>query len=160
MKWRKSALRLARLYQRIRNIQRDFLHQLTTHLAKTKLKVSGLVQNQKLARHIADVGWGEFRRMLAYKRVWYGSQLIVADQYFPSSKTCSACGHVLEVLALEEREWVCPACSAHQDRDVNAAKNLLLAGLRPATGSSPGRGACLSAPRASRQAGGHRRAGG
>ncbi|MBE3574678.1 MAG: IS200/IS605 family element transposase accessory protein TnpB [Firmicutes bacterium] len=129
---RKSALRLARLHRRIRNIRKDFLHKLSTHLAKTKrvivvedLNVAGLVQNQRLARHIADMGWGEFRRMLAYKAIWYGSQLLVANRYYPSSKTCSVCGHVLETLPLHVREWTCPACGTHHDRDMNAAKNLL-----------------------------------
>jgi putative transposase len=129
---RKSALRLARLHRRIRNIRQDFLHKLTTHLAKTKrvivvedLNVSGLVKNPTLARHIADMGWGEFRRMLAYKCTWYGSRLLVANRYFPSSKTCSCCGHVLEQLSLDVREWDCPACGTHHDRDVNAARNLL-----------------------------------
>ncbi|MCL8206835.1 MAG: transposase [Actinomycetia bacterium] len=129
---RKSALRLARLHRRVRNIRRDFLHQLTTRLAKTKsvivvedLNVSGLLQNPYLARHVADSGWGEFRRMLAYKCMWYGSRLVVANRYDPSSKTCSACGHVLEALPLDVRVWDCPACGAHHDRDVNAARNLL-----------------------------------
>ncbi|BDG60714.1 RNA-guided endonuclease InsQ/TnpB family protein [Caldinitratiruptor microaerophilus] len=129
---RKSALRLARMHRRVRNIRRDFLHQLTMRLAKTKrvivvedLAVSGLLQNPKLARHIADVGWGEFRRMLVYKCGWYGSQLVVANRYYPSSKTCSCCGHVLEGLPLDVRAWDCPACGTHHDRDVNAARNLL-----------------------------------
>jgi putative transposase len=129
---RKSARWLARLHRRVRNIRRDFLHQLTTHLAKTKsvivvedLNVNGLLQNPYLARHIADSGWSEVRRMLAYKCTWYGSRLVVADRYYPSSKTCSACGHVLEALSLDVREWDCPVCGAHHDRDVNAARNLL-----------------------------------
>lgn len=129
---KKSAVRLARLHRRIRNIRRDFLHKLTTHLAKTKsvivvedLAVSRLLKNQKLARHISDVGWGEFRRMLTYKCTWYGSRLVVANRYYPSSRTCSACGHVLEALPLDVREWDCPVCGTHHDRDVNAARNLL-----------------------------------
>lgn len=129
---RKSALRLARLHRRIRNIRRDFLHRLTTHLAKTKsvivvedLNVSGLLRNPHLARHIADSGWGEFRRLLAYKCAWYGSRLVVANRRYPSSKTCSVCGHVLEALPLDTREWDCPICDTHHDRDVNAARNLL-----------------------------------
>jgi putative transposase len=129
---KKSALRLARLHRRIRNIRRDFLHKLSTHLAKTKqvivvedLSVSGLLKNLKLARQIADVGWGELRRMLAYKTVWYGSQLLVANPYYPSTKTCSACGHVLDKMPLRIREWTCRACGTHHDRDANAAKNLL-----------------------------------
>ncbi len=133
---KKSALRLARLHRRIRHIRQDFLHKVTTHLAKTKrvvvvedLSVSGLLKNPKLARHIADVGWGEFRRMLAYKCPWYGSRLVEANRYFPSSKMCSCCGQVLESLPLDVREWDCPACGAHHDRDVNAAKNLLALAL-------------------------------
>ncbi|PDO10802.1 MAG: transposase [Candidatus Reconcilbacillus cellulovorans] len=129
---KKSALRLARLHRRIRNIRRDFLHKLSTHLAKTKrvivvedLNVAGLLGNQRLARHIADMGWGEFRRMLAYKTVWYGGRLQVANRYYPSSKTCSGCGHVLDKMPLWIREWRCPACGTHHDRDANAAKNLL-----------------------------------
>jgi len=127
-----SALRLARLHRPVRNIRRDFLHQLTTHLAKPKsvivvedLNVNGLLQNPCLARHIADSGWSAFRRMLAYKGTWYGSRRVVADRYYPSRKTCSACGHVLETLSLDVREWACPVCGAHHDRDGNAARNLL-----------------------------------
>lgn len=129
---RKSAQRLARLHQRIRNVRQDFLHKLSTHLTKTKsvivvedLNVSGMLRNRHLARHIADCGWGAFRRMLEYKSVWYGSKLVAANRFFPSSKTCSACGHLLEKLPLGVREWDCPGCGTHHDRDENAARNLL-----------------------------------
>lgn len=131
---KKSAMRLARLHRRIRNIRQDFLHKLSTHLAKTKsvivvedLNVSGILRNRRLARHIADSGWNTFRRMLEYKCTWYGSRLLVANRFYPSSKTCSSpgCGQVLEDLALNVREWTCPECGAHHDRDVNAARNLL-----------------------------------
>ena len=108
---KRAALRLARLHRRIRNIRRDFLHKLTTHLAKTKrvivvedLSVNGLQKNRKLARSIADMGWGEFRRMLEYKCVWYGGRLVKADRCFPSSRVCSRCGQVLEVLPVDIRE--------------------------------------------------------
>ncbi len=119
---RKSALRLARLHRRIRNRRQDFLHKATTALAKTKsviavedLCVRGMVRNRHLARHIADAGWSEFRRLLAYKTVWCGSQLVVAPRFFASSKTCSACG--MEI-----------------DRDLNAALNLAkVAGSSPET---------------------------
>ncbi len=129
---KKSALRLARLYMRIRHIRWDFLHKMTTKLARTKrvvvvedLSVRGLLKNSKLARHIADMGWGEFRRMLAYKCQWYGGRLVIVNRYFPSSKICSCCGQVLESLSLHTREWDCPDCGVQHDRDVNAAKNLL-----------------------------------
>ena len=129
---KKSALQLARLHRRVRNIRQDFLHKLTTELAKTKsvivvedLNVSGMLRNACLARHIADVGWGEFRRQLEYKTKWYGSRLVVANRFYPSSKTCSACGAVQEKMPLSIREWTCPACGTHHDRDINAAKNLL-----------------------------------
>lgn len=128
----KSALRLARLHRRIRNIRGDFLHKLSTELAKTKsiiavedLNVSGLLKNKSFARHIADVGWAEFRRQLGYKTGLYGSRLVVANRFFPSSKTCSACGAVQDRMAVDVREWICPECAKRHDRDVNAARNLL-----------------------------------
>lgn len=85
--------------------------------------------NWGLAQRIADVGWGEFRRMLAYKCGWYGSRLVEANRHFPSSKMCSCCGKVLEALPLDVREWDCPVCGTYHDRDVNAAKNLLALAL-------------------------------
>jgi len=95
----RSALRLARLHRRIRNVRQDFLHKLAAYLAKTKpvivvedLNVSGMLRNRHLARHIADSGWGEFRRMLEYKCAWYGRRSVVANRHYPSSKTCSVCG--------------------------------------------------------------------
>lgn len=128
---RKSAMALARLHRRIRNIRRDFLHKLSTTLAKTKpeiviedLNVQGMMRNDRLARHIADVGWSEFRRMLGYKTLWYGSLLTQINRFYPSSKTCSECGHIMESLALSIREWDCPSCGTHHDRDENASKNL------------------------------------
>ena len=145
---RRSAVQLARLHRRIRNMRTDFLHKLSTTLAKTKsvvvledLNVSGMVRNGHLARHIADAGWGAFRRMLEYKSRWYGSMVVVAPRFLPSSKTCSECGHVLESLALSVRQWVCPACGVEHDRDGNAARNLV-AWYRLSTGSSPGSDAC------------------
>lgn len=129
---KKSVLALARLHRRIRNIRQDFLHQLSTTLAKTKseiviedLNVQGMIQNKHLARHIADVSWGEFRRMLKYKTKWYGSKLILAPRFYSSSKTCSSCGYILNTLSLSIRTWDCPKCGTHHDRDINAAKNLL-----------------------------------
>jgi putative transposase len=141
------ALCVARLHRRVRNVRTDFLHKLSTKLAKTKsvvmledLNVRGMVRNPRLARHIADAGWWSFRRMLEYKAQWYGSRVVIAPRSFPSSKTCAECGAVLETLRLSVRAWTCPACGVEHDRDSNAARNLV-AWYR-ATGSSPGSDAC------------------
>ncbi|WP_205302120.1 RNA-guided endonuclease TnpB family protein, partial [Nonomuraea montanisoli] len=93
------------------------------------LAVTNMVRNRKLAKAISDCGWGVFRRMLNYKTARYGRQLIVVDRWLPSSKTCSACGHLLTQLPLGIRAWQCPSCGTRHDRDVNAAKNILAAGL-------------------------------
>lgn len=142
---RQSALALARLHRRIKNVRKDFLRKLSSDLAKTKpvivvesLNVKGLVRNHSLARHISDAGWGTFLTMLHYKSLWYGSKVIEADRWFPSSKTCSACGYVLEDLPLSVRVWVCSACGVEHDRDENASRNLWFL----TTGSSPGSYAC------------------
>jgi putative transposase len=139
---RKSALGLARLYRHIRCRRTDFLHKLTTTLAKTKsvivveeLSVRGMIRNRHLSRSIADVGWSEFRRMLEYKTQWYGSRLIVAPRFYPSTKTCSGCGAVKDEMPLSERVFRCAACGLEIDRDLNAARNLasLVAGSSPET---------------------------
>jgi putative transposase len=144
----RSALRLARLHRRIRNVRTDFLHKVSTRLARTKsvvvledLNVGGMVRNRPLARYICDAGWSSFRRMLEYKSRWYGSKVVFAPRFFPSSKKCAECGHVVEKLSLWARMWMCPACGAEHDRDGNAARNLV-AWYRLTTGSSPGRHAC------------------
>ena len=145
---RRSALRLARLHRRIRNVRSDFLHKLSTTLAKTKsavvledLHVAGMARNRSLARSISDAGWSSFRRMLEYKTRWRGSRVVLAPRFFPSSKTCSDCGHAIDALPLSVRNWACPACGAAHDRDENAARNLV-AWYRLTTGSSPGSHAC------------------
>jgi putative transposase len=142
---KKSSLKLSRLHRKNRNIRRDFLHKETTKLAKTKsvivledLDVKGMLSKNKLSRHISDAGWGEFRCMLEYKTKWYGSKLVIAPRFYPSSKQCSECEFVLEKLLLETRQWQCPGCKSMHDRDLNAAKNL----LKIHTGSSPGINAC------------------
>ncbi|MFW0860351.1 MAG: RNA-guided endonuclease InsQ/TnpB family protein [Dehalococcoidia bacterium] len=143
---RKSAMRLARLHRTIRNQRRDFLHQVTTKLAKTKsvivvedLNVKGMVRNGRLSRHISDVGWGEFQRMLDYKTKWCGSHLVTADRWFPSSRMCSTCGYVIDELPLSVRRWMCPVCKVVHNRDDNASLNLE---HYYTTGSSPGSHAC------------------
>ena len=89
-----------------------------------------MLQHPTLSKAIADVGWGEILRQLEYKASWYGRTLVKIDRWYPSSKTCSACGWVLETLDLEERAWTCPQCGTHHDRDTNAAQNILAEGLR------------------------------
>ncbi|MGH2694557.1 MAG: RNA-guided endonuclease InsQ/TnpB family protein [Actinomycetota bacterium] len=127
----KARLALARCHRKIANIRRDHLHKVTTNLARTKrviviedLHIGGMVRNRSLARAISDAGWSEFARMLAYKCSWYGSTLIVADRFLPSSKTCSECGTVKEELPLSQRTFRCEDCGVVLDRDLNAAKNL------------------------------------
>lgn len=142
---KKSALKLGRIHRKNRNIRRDFLHKQTTILAKTKsvivledLDVKEMLRKKRLSRQISDAGWREFRSMLEYKTVWYGSKLILAPRFYPSSKTCSNCDYIVTKLPLDIREWQCEKCCSVHDRDVNAAKNL----LRFNTGSSPGIYAC------------------
>ena len=142
---KKSAFKLSRIHRKVKNIRRDFLHKTTTTLTKTKsvlviedLHVKGMIRNGKLSRHIADVGWGEFRRQLEYKTIWYGSELVVAPRFFASSKQCSSCGFVMADMPLGVREWLCPECQSLHDRDTNAAQNL----KQYHTGSSPGIHAC------------------
>ena len=143
---KKSALRLARLHRKIKNRRKDFLHKVSTELAKTKrivvvedLNVRGMMQNRYLSRHIADAGWSELVRMLTYKTKWYGSFLVRAPKFYPSSRICSECGVVKAGFELWDRKFVCEACGLIIDRDENAARNLeyLLS-----TGSSPGSYAC------------------
>ncbi len=129
---KKAQVKLAKTYRKVRNTRNDFLHKVTTVLAKTKqeivvetLKVKNMVRNRKLAFGIQDVAWAEFVRQLEYKCKWYGSQLTKVDTFFPSSKTCSVCGYKLDKLPLQVREWVCPDCNTKHDRDINAAKNLV-----------------------------------
>ncbi|MFL5881955.1 MAG: IS607 family element RNA-guided endonuclease TnpB [Actinomycetota bacterium] len=123
--------RLARAHARAANLRRDALHKLTTTLAKEHatvvvehLNVAGMVRNRRIARALADTGLAELRRMLAYKTTWYGSRLVVADRFYPSSKTCSACGWVKAKLTLAERTFTCEVCGLRLDRDLNAARNL------------------------------------
>jgi putative transposase len=140
----KAKAKVARAHRKVRNARQDFLHKASTRLVRghdviviEDLNVAGMVRNRKLARTIADCGWGEFRRQLDYKCRRYGRELVVIDRWYPSSKTCSACGHVLAQLSLSARQWTCPSCRTRHDRDLNAAKNILAAG-RAVARESPG----------------------
>ncbi|MFI2712842.1 IS607 family element RNA-guided endonuclease TnpB [Micromonospora sp. NPDC018662] len=130
-RWRRVSARLGRVHARVANLRRDGLHKLTTRLAREHgtivvedLNVTGMLRNPRLARHIADAGFAEIRRQLAYKTEWNGGRLLVADRWYPSSKTCSGCGTVKTKLALFERAYHCQTCSLSIDRDRNAALNL------------------------------------
>jgi IS605 OrfB family transposase len=123
--------RLSRVHATAANIRRDALHKLTTSLATQhgtvvveQLNVAGLLRNRRLARAIADADMAELRRLLTYKATWYGCRLVVADQFYPSSKTCSGCGWVKAKLTLAERTFACVSCGLVLDRDLNAARNL------------------------------------
>jgi putative transposase len=129
----RSAGRLARCHTRISSVRRDHLHKLTTYLAKNHgriviedLSIHAMMSNRRLARSIADSGWGELAAMLEYKCRWYGSKLIKASRWFASSRTCSGCGLIKELLPLAIRVFDCPACGLILDRDVNAARNLAI----------------------------------
>ncbi|MEU4538856.1 RNA-guided endonuclease TnpB family protein [Streptosporangium sp. NPDC023825] len=131
----KARLKVARVHARIADRRRDHLHQVTSRLVRENqtvviedLAVRNLVKNHKLARAISDASWRQMRTMLEYKAAWYGRELVVVDRWFPSSKLCSACGTIQRSMPLGVRDWVC-ACGAVHDRDVNAAKNILAAGL-------------------------------
>jgi putative transposase len=127
----KARLAVARQHEKVANQRADFLHK-TSHWLVTNygmigiedLNVHGMVKNRKLARAISDAGWGEFKRQLLYKGQWYGSRVEVIDRFYPSSRECSNCHYVLPELKLSVREWDCPVCGTHHDRDHNAAKNI------------------------------------
>ncbi|NET24282.1 RNA-guided endonuclease TnpB family protein [Okeania sp. SIO1I7] len=155
--YQKARLILARIHAKIKDSRLDYTHQLTTQLIRENqtivvedLAVKNMVKNHKLARAISDANWGELVRQLEYKADWYGRELIKIDRYFPSSKRCSNCGHVVDKLPLSIREWDCPECGSHHDRDINASINILAAGLavsvcgatvRPSESKSPKAGA-------------------
>lgn len=131
----KARRKVAVIHARIADRRRDFLHKLSTRLVQENqlvviedLPVRNLMGNRALARSIADASWADLRGMLEYKCAWYGRELVVVDRFFPSSRTCSACGLVRGPLALDVREWSCDGCGIRHDRDHNAAQNILAAG--------------------------------
>ena len=131
----KAKTKVARAHRKIRNARQDFLHRASTRLIRQNdmvvmedLAVRNMVRNRSLARAISGCGWREFRRQIEYKCERYGRTLVVTGRWYPSSKTCSACGHLLAELSLSTRHWTCPGCGTRHDRDINAAKNILAAG--------------------------------
>jgi putative transposase len=132
----KQRQKVAQIHSKITDSRKDFLHKLTTQLVRENqtivvedLAIKNMVKNQKLAQSISDASWGELIRQLAYKCKWYGRELIRIDRWFPSSKRCGNCGHIVNKMPLNIRKWVCPQCGANHDRDINASKNILAAGL-------------------------------
>lgn len=137
----KARIRVARVHERITNIRKDFLHKLSTRLTRENqtivvehLNVKGMLRNHKLARSISDVSWSEFFRQLEYKTKLHGGELLKIDTFYPSSQICSHCGYQnTETKNLGVREWICPKCGMHHDRDINAAKNILRKALEDKT---------------------------
>jgi len=142
-RWDRARHALARAHARVANLRRDGLHKLTTSLAASygtvvveDLHVAGMLRNRRLARAISDCGFAEIRRQLAYKTTWNGGRLVVADRWYPSSKTCSGCGTAKTKLPLHARTFTCQSCGLVLDRDLNAARNLaqlVVAGSGPET---------------------------
>ena len=127
----KAKQKVARAHSKVRAARRDFLHKTSTDLVRKHdrigiedLAVSNMVRNRRLARAISDVGWAEFRSMLEYKAERAGREIAAVNRFYPSSKTCSTCGHLLATLSLSTRHWTCPGCGTRHDRDINAAKNI------------------------------------
>lgn len=147
---RKAQRKVARLHAHIADVRKDFLHKLSTRLinenqviAVETLAVSNMQKNRSLAKSIADAGWYEFVNLLEYKAHWYGRKLIGIDRWYPSSKRCSDCGHTVAKMPLKIREWTCPECGAIHDRDINAARNVLAAGLAVSAHGESVSAACI-----------------
>jgi len=147
---KKAKAKLARLHARIANVRANGLHQLSAHITRRfhtigieDLHVKGMLANRCLSRAIADMGFAELRRQLAYKAQRRGGQVVVIDRWYPSSKTCSCCLHELEVLDLGTRQWTCPGCGTLHDRDVNAAINLRNRAVSSTASACGGEGAGL-----------------
>ena len=133
----KQRIKVARIHEQIANARRDFLHKASAFAVENfdvicveDLAVKNLMQNRKLSKAIGDASWSAFLTMLAYKAEWYEKALVKVGRFYPSSKACHTCGWINQGLRLDQREWMCPHCGAVHDRDLNAAKNILVEGLK------------------------------
>ena len=132
----KQRLKVARLHEKIPNSRSNMQHQISSFLIKNydvialeSLNVKGMMANHRLAQAIQDVAWSGFVSKLEYKAQWYGKEVVHIETFFPSSKTCSCCGHIKSKLTLKERDWTCVSCNTKHDRDINAATNILQRGI-------------------------------
>lgn len=134
--WNKQRIKVARLHERISNQRLDFIHKLSKRIISDNqviiledLSVKNMMKNDKLAQSISDVSWYKFVTILDYKAKWYGRKIHKINRWYPSSKTCNNCGHVLDEMPLHVRKWRCPKCDSIHDRDINASRNILKQGL-------------------------------
>lgn len=132
----KQKIKVARCHEKIRFKRNNFLHEISSAIVRDfdvicieDLNVAGMIKNHHLSKSIADASWSSFTTMLEYKCNWYGKTLVKIDRFYPSSKTCSCCGHKMDSMDLSIREWTCPSCDEVHNRDINAAKNILAKGM-------------------------------
>jgi len=138
----KQRIIVSLIHEKIKNKRMDFLHKLSQKIVNESqviclenLSVKNMLKNHKLAQSISDVSWSKFIEMLKYKSEWNNRQLVQIDRFYPSSKSCSECHYINDNLTLKDREWDCPSCGTNHDRDINAAKNILIQGINILSGS-------------------------